>query len=266
MLCVAGVTYAPGFAQGDEDEEEQPWNVSIATRYLSKYSQLGVDLSQDMPALTVEGGITHASGFTFGAASFYVTGSNGGYEQSSFHVGYERAITKFVSFAGTYTYHAYTSDTLNTLAGLKSTVTLGASFHMAPFVVSITYNSFLGDGAANFIGVGASASLSLGSLTLDPELHVSFVSQTLSETLLPKNRGNAKGVGKGLAKQQGASTTTSTTIAGLSDLTIQLSAAYSLGKGFAISLTPAYVYAPTDLAARTSQFLWAAAITYSMDF
>lgn len=56
ILCVAGVTHAELFAQDDEDEEEQPWNVSVATRYQNRFTRLGVDLSQDQPALTMEGG------------------------------------------------------------------------------------------------------------------------------------------------------------------------------------------------------------------
>lgn len=265
ILCVAGLAQGELIAQDDEDEEEHPWNVSIATRYQNRFTRLGVDLSQDQPALTMEGGLTHASGLSFGADAVVVFGSNGGYEQSSFRLGYERAITKIVSIAGMYTYHAFSSDTLSTLAGLSSEVTLGASIHVAPFVVSAFYNAYFGGGTANFITVGASSSHPVGRLTLDPELQMSFVSQTVDVSLLPQNRGNGKGQGKGLAKQQSASTTT-TTITGLSNLTVQVTAGYPLGKGFVISLTPAYVYSPTDLAARTSQFLFSAAVTYSMDF
>jgi pantoate kinase len=119
---------------------------------------------------------------------------------------------------------------------------------------------YFSGGSANFVTFGASTSVQVGSLTLDPGLQMSFVSQTVDVSLLPKNRGK----GKGLVKQQGTPTTT--TITGLSNFSVQVTASYPFGKGFALSVTPAYAYSPTDLAARTSQFLWSAAISYSADF
>jgi hypothetical protein len=87
---------------------------------------------------------------------------------------------------------------------------------------------YFSGGSANFVTFGASTSIPVGSLTLDPGLQMSFVSHTVDVSLLPKNRGK--------------------------------------GKGFSLSVTPAYAYSPTDLAVRTSQFLWSAAISYSADF
>jgi hypothetical protein len=264
VVVIVGLTHGVLFAQEEEDEKDQPWNVSLATHYLSRFTRLGVDLSQDQPALTVEAGLTHASGISFSADAVSALGTNGGYEQSSFHLGYARSLGELVTLSGVYTYHSYTNDTLSTLASLSSTMTLGASVHVSRVTLSVAYNMYFSGGSANFFTVGASTSQNVGSLTIDPEIQMSFVSQTVEESLLPKNRGKGKGQGQGQGKQQ--ATPTTTTITGLSELTVQVTAGYPLGKGFSLSVTPAYVYSPTDLAVRTSQFMWSAALSYSADF
>jgi hypothetical protein len=260
VLFFVGGTHGVLHAQEDEDEGEQPWNVTVATHYLSRFTRLGVDLSQDQPAFTLEGSLAHSSGFNVGADVVSALGSNGGYEQTSYHLGYARSLGAIVRISGVYTYHDYKNDTLSTLASLSNTMTLEASVHWSWVNLSATYNIYFGGGSANFVTIGASTSLHSGSLTLDPELQMSFVSQRVDVSLLPKNRGKGKGQGR----QQGSSTTT--TITGLSSLSVQVTAGYPLGKGFSLSVTPAYVYSPTDLAARPSQLVWSAAISYSADF
>ncbi|MCX6120728.1 MAG: hypothetical protein NTX44_03830 [Ignavibacteriales bacterium] len=249
-------------AQEEEEvEEEQPWNVSLGTRFMNRYTRFGVDLDQDQPALSFEGGIYHTNGFSFGAEAISGFGTNGGYQQSLFHVGYKQPIGKVVTLFGVFTYHAYKSDTLNVLAGLSSTLTLGGTFNINQFLVSVSYDLFFGGGSANYVSAGVSTSCRIGSLALEPSINTIFVSQTVDVSLLPKNRGQ----GKGAVKKQGTTTTT-TTITGLSNLTISVAFNYPLGKGFTVSFTPVYDYSPTDLAVRTSQFLWSGGLSYSIDF
>jgi hypothetical protein len=252
------------YAQEEEDveevEEEQPWNFSLGTRFMNRYTRFGVDLDQDQPALSFEGGINHASGFSFGAEAINGLGTSGGYQQSLFHVGYKQPIGKVVTLSGVFTYHSYKSDTLSVLAGLSSTITLGGTFNINQILVSVSYDLFFGGGSANYFSAGVSTSCQIGSLALEPSINTIFVSQTVDVSLLPKNRGQ----GKGVVKKQG--TTTTTTITGLSNLTISVAFYYSLGKGFTVSFTPMYDYSPTDLAVRTSQFLWSGGMSYSIDF
>ena len=246
----------------EEEEAEQPWNLSLSANYLSRFTRLGVDLGQDQPALSVAGGVTHMSGVGMGAEAINTLGTNGGYEQSSFHLGYQRSIGMGVTLSGLYTYYSYKSDTLSPLSALSSTIALGASIDLKVITLSASYNAFFGGGSANFLSVGASSVIHLGELEVDPSVQAGFVSQSLDIGLLPKNRG--KGLGKGGGKK-GASATT-TTITGLSDLTLAVGFSYPLGNGFSATLTPSYVYSPTDLAARSSQLLFTGGISYSLDF
>jgi hypothetical protein len=264
MICLAGLTQGVTFAQEEEDEGDQPWNVSIGTRYINRFTRFGVDISQDQPALSMEAGLAHASGWSFGAEGVYVLSTDGGYEQSSFHLGYERTLGKSLTLTGVYTYHTTRSDTLSTLAPISSSLAFGASVYIASFTVAASYNAYFGGGNANFFQVGASTSQHVGRWTLDPEMQLSFVSQTVDESLLPKNRGK----GKGLLKKAGATTptTTTTTITGVGSFIVQVTAGYPLGKGLTVALTPAYMYTPTELSERASQFIWSAALRYSADF
>jgi hypothetical protein len=261
VVCLAGLTQGITFAQDEEDQGDQPWNLSIATRYINRFTRFGVDISQDQPALSMEAGLAHASGWSVGAEGVYVVSTDGGYEQSSFHLGYERTLGKSLTVSGVYTYHTTRSDTLSTLAPISSTLAFGASLHVSSFTVAASYNAYFGGGTANFFQVGASTSQHVGKVTLDPEIQMSIVSQTVDVSLLPKNRGK----GKGLLKQAGAATTT-TTITGVGSFTVHVTVGYPLGKGFSVALTPAYMYTPTELSERTTQFIWSAALRYSADF
>jgi hypothetical protein len=97
-------------------------------------------------------------------------------------------------------------------------------------------------------------------MTVQPAAQVCFVSQTVDVSLLPKNRGK----GKGLAKKVGD--VSAETITGLSSLNIVATMSYPLGRGFTVSFAPEYEYAPSDLGARSSQFIWSAGVGYAVEF
>ncbi|MGA9119942.1 MAG: hypothetical protein WB699_11315 [Bacteroidota bacterium] len=256
------------FSQEEEEaevEEEQPWNLSIDANYLSRYTRFGVDLSQNEPAVSLEAVLLHSSGLSAGIAAIGLTGENGGYEESSFHLGYERQLMNALTLSGTYTYHLYRNDSLNALTGISNTLTLGAAVMVKGVRLSASYNLYFGGASANYFSGGLSTTGVIGDLTIQPALEASIVSQEVDISLLPKNRGK----GKGLSKKPGVATTsvvTTETIRGLSNFRAVLTMSYPLGKGFTVSLAPAWEYSPSDLGGTTSQFIVTVGAGYSVDF
>jgi hypothetical protein len=123
-----------------------------------------------------------------------------------------------------------------------------------------SYTSFFGGGTANYIAAGASINAKTGQLTLEPSIQLCFASQTVSDSLLPKNRGKGKG------DKNGTGGALTTTIAGMSNLTISAALHYPLGKGFTASVVPSYVYSPTDLAISKNQFVLTIGLEHSINF
>jgi hypothetical protein len=245
--------------EGD-DEQEQLWSVSSGAHYYSRYTRYGVDLSEDRSAFSFESEISHECGLSAGLEAFALTGTNGGYEHSAFHVGYEYPLNTFIRFTGTYTYYSYKTDTLSVLGGISNAFLLGGTFKVGGFLFSASYTAFFGGGTANYVATGASTNYEIGQLTLEPSVQLCFASQTVNESLLPKNRGKGKG------NKNGVASTLTTTITGMSNLSICLAFSYPHGKGFVISAKPSYVYSPTDLAVSTNQFILTIGLEHSIDF
>jgi hypothetical protein len=243
-----------------DDEQEQLWSVSWGAHYYSRNTRYGADLSEDRPAFSFESDMSHASGLSAGFEAFTLTGTNGGYEHSAFHVGYEYPLNISISFAGTYTYSSYKTDTMNVLAGISNTVSLSGTFNASGLIFFASYSAFFGGGTANYVATGASKNYKIGELTVEPSVQLCFASQTVNDNLLPKNRGKGKGNKNGIAA------TLTTTITGMSNLSIGVTFRYSLGKGFATSIKPSYVYSPTDLAVSTNQIILTIGIEHSIDF
>ncbi len=274
-LAILGVLFTTSLnlclSQEEEDsvEVDEPWNVSTNASYLSRYTSFGVDLSEDEPGVLLEASLTHASGVSFGVDALGRTGEHSGYQQSSFHLGYERELTKSFKVSGIYSYYSYSNDTVSVLAGISNSLGFGATLNIAPVTFGVGYNVFFGNASANYFSGTVGAAWQFGNLSLGPTVQACVASQSVNVALLPKNRGKGMGNGQGQSKKGGGGTTGSVTtesITGLSSLNVTLAVSYALGKGFSASLAPAYQYSPTDLGARSSQFILTATFEYSLDF
>jgi hypothetical protein len=242
------------------DEKDQVWNVSSGTHYYSRYTRYGIDMSEDKSALSIESEIGHVCGLSAGFEAFTLTGTNGGYDHSALHAGYEYPLDTSLSLAGIYTYSSYKSDTMNVLAGIANTVSFIGTYKVNGFNLFASYTTFFGGGTANYVTAGASEKYKIGQLTLEPSVQLCFASQTVSDSLLPKNRGKGKG------DKNGTGSTLTTTITGLSNLTLCAAFHYPLGNGFVASIVPSYVYSPTDLAISKNQFVLTIGVEHSIDF
>lgn len=260
LMILSTIDFLYSQEKEGDDEQEQLWSVSSGAHYYSRYTRYGVDLSEDRSAFSFDSEISHQSGLSAGFEVFALNGTDGGYEHSSFHAGYEYPLSTSIKFTGRYTYYSYKTDTLSVLAGILNELSIGGSLEVSRFLFSVTYNAYFGGGTADYLTTGALANYKIGELTLEPSVQLSFASQTVNQSLLPKNRGKGKG------NIKGTTSTLTTTITGLSNLSISFAFRHPLGHGFATSVMPSYVYSPTDLAASASQFILIIGLEHSIDF
>ncbi|MBF8247500.1 MAG: hypothetical protein HW374_300 [Bacteroidetes bacterium] len=239
-----------------EEDDGGIWSVTSGVKYLSKFTNNGVDLSRDQQALSLSAGIAHASGLSFEVNPVIVLGSNGGYQQSSFALAYEKSFATIVSLGLEFAHYSYKSDTANALAGLANSFSVDLDFDLDPTSISLSYSRYLGGGGASFFSVGISTIRMLGDLAVIPVAQATFANQTVSAIFLTSNKGKSKA-------QIG---TADVSISGLSSLSLLVVFSYPLVEGLSASFTPAFTYTPTELAARSSQFVWSAGLTYSMEF
>lgn len=252
---MAWLLFTAGVAQ-EEEEEELPWSVDVGARYLSKYTNYGIDLGQDRAAMPFGFGISHRSGFTFSSEVVNVLGSSGGIQQSSISLEYERSLSALISLSFEFSHYFYRSDTLSALSGLSNSLSANADFDLEIVSISVFYDVYLGGSSANYFGVSASGYVSAGDVTVVPLLQVGFVSQDIQGTFLKSNRGKPKAqIGSAIQS-----------VTGMSNASFLLVLLYPAGQGFTASFTPSFVYSPSELATRTSQFIWSVGIRYTREF
>ena len=247
---------ATAVAQEEDEQEELPWTFDAGAGYTSKFTKHGVDLGQDQAALPFGCGISHRSGFGLTGQAVNILGSDGGIQQSSVALEYDRSLSDLLSVSFELTHHFYQSDTLNALSGLSNSFSTSVDFDFESVSISLFYDLYLGGGGANYFGVSASGYFALGNLVAVPLVQVGFVSQEVQGSFLKSNRGRPKA-------QIG---TVAQTITGMSNTSVLLALSYPLGQGFSVSFTPSFVYSPSELSTRSSQFIWSTGIRYSRDF
>jgi hypothetical protein len=149
---------------------------------------------------------------------------------------------------------------MSVLAGISNTISLGGTFKISSIILFVSYTAFFGGGTADYIATGASTNFTIGELTGEPSIQLCFASQTVNDNLLPKNRGKGKG------NKNGTASNPTTTITGMSNLTIGIVFRHPLGNGLVASIRSSYAYSPTDLAVSANQCLLTIGLQHSIDF
>jgi hypothetical protein len=252
-------------AQEDATEEkESSWTASAHGLYQNKDNNRGVDLSNDLAMFLYGVRVEHTAGFSLDLSGANLLGSGGGFERWSATVGYTYSATTWLTLSGEYSKFKYKDDSLNAIANLNNSLTLGITFPTKIVNVGLSYSTYFGGGSASYFGLNLDHTYQSGKLTVNPSLNFSLISQTIDQKRLVTYKKILKS-GRGVGKP-GTSTPTSLTVSGLSGITLSVALGYELGNGFAVSLQPTYVYSPkAELAANTSEFLWSVGVTYSRD-
>lgn len=252
VLCQSSAVFAQ---EVEEEDGGHDWMLAAGGRYMSKFTVFGRDLGQDRPAMLLEGTISHASGLSLGAGAAHVFGIEGQFQQSSLLLGYEFSFSDDFSASAEFSRYFYANDSLNVLAAYTHSLSLGADLRVGIASLDVSFERYFGGGGANQLVVGLSTYGELGDISILPLIQASFVSQSVPDLFLKSNK-----------EKKGGAIAGTTTVAGLSSILAAVSLGYPLGQGFRLSLMPAYIYAPTELAAHTSQLIWSAGLRYSLDF
>lgn len=253
ILCVSAIFFffAVPAANGQDDP---PWSASFGTQYISRHIAYGVDLSESAAA-GFSAGLEHSSGLSAGAALLHTIGSGGELQNWSLGIGYEATMAEVVTLGVEFTHYQYSNDSANALASLSNSLSLGIGAEFEPVSVGLSYDMFLGGGGANFISADVSAFYDLGSVYLVPLVQLTFVSQEVESLFLKSG------------KKGGATSTSSvTTVTGLSSLSLHAILVAPITPGLNFTFHPYYLYSPSDLSSSTSRFVWTAGIRYSLEW
>jgi hypothetical protein len=272
LTAVVGLIFLAGpleriHAQDEsKDNEESSWTVSAHGKYLNKDNSRGVDLSNDLATFQYGVGIEHSSGVSLDLGAANLLGSGGGFERWEVALGYSYIATSWMVFSGELTQFKYQDDSLNAVANLTNSLTLGLSFPTTIVNVGLSYNSYFGGGSASYFGLNFDRSFQQQKFTVNPSLNFSFISQTIDQKRLVSYKKNVKAAGKGGGNSGVTISSTSVTLTGLSGMTLAVGLSYDLGSGFTVNAQPMYVYSPrAELASNAGEFLWSVGLTFSRD-
>lgn len=263
ILLAILVTTGTSFAQ--DEEPANPWNISVGSRYMNRYTNYGLDLSQDRAALGYDLTVAHENGFSLSAGTVQTLGTGSALQQWSVGLGYEWRVSESFLLSGEYTHYAYADDSVNVLAALSNGVSFSAELSLDVVDVGFSYDTFLGTNSASYFSLDLSSFHQFSNITILPFAQITFMSQSVENRFLKTNK---TGMGKGGPPSNSTTSTSSvTTVTGLSNFSVHLVLIYPIVDRLSISFHPSYQYSPkAEVAARTSQFIWSAGLRYSFDF
>jgi hypothetical protein len=244
----------PGYGRSKK-QADSPWDLSAGVDYLSRYFKYGIDLGADQPALDWHIDVTHKQGWVFGGdLATVMDGSS--FEEGLLYGGYEYSFSDNFFLRGEFSHSFYSDDSANVIASLSNEVSLEAGLEFDPLAITFSYEHFFDDVGANYYGVNVLSAFETGKFVITPTLDISFISQTVPNAVLIKYKQKGK---KSIALNG-----TSQAVSGLDGFQISVEGMYELGSGFSAVFTPSFVYSPqSDLAFRTTQFIWTVGIAYS---
>jgi len=252
IICCTGA-----YARAAKPAEEQ-WDLSAGMDYLSRYFRYGVDLGADQPALDWHADLSHKKGWLLGG-DFVNVMDGSGFQDGSLYGGYQYDFSENFFLRGEFTHYFYSDDSANILSTLLNEISLEAGLTVDSVEITFSYERFIDGTSANYYGATVLRTFTWGDLDFTPSFNASFISQTVSNTVLTKYKQKGK---KNLTLSG-----TSQNLSGFDGLEISVEAGYDLGAGFRAVVTPAFVYSPQDvLAFRTSQFIWTVGVAYSQSF
>lgn len=259
MLIVIGVSFA------QDEEPESPWNISAGSRYMSRYTNYGLDLGRDRAALGYDVALTHEMGFSLSAGAIQTLGSGGGFLQWSMGAGYDWQVSEIFTLSAEYTHYDYSNDSVSVLASLTNALSFSAELSFDAVDVGFSYDTFLGANSASYYGLDISGFYQIDNISIVPLTQVTFMSQDVENRLLKTTK---TGIGKGGPPSTITSSSTSvTTVTGLSSLSLHVIAIYPIIDRLSVIFHPSYQYSPkAEVSTQTSQFIWSIGLRYSFDF
>jgi len=253
IFIVCALFYTTSLSQ--TDEIQQSWNLSAGIKYLNKYSNYGLDLSNDRAGFSYELGLAHENGLSAHIAAVQV--QDAGIQQWSLGLDYEREMSDWLELAIGYTYFHYSNDSVNVLAELSHELSVSADISIGDFELGFSYDKYPGTNPATYYGISLSGYYKVHDFTFIPLVQTTYMSQEIEGKFLQ--------VGK--KKKISSSETSVSTVTGMSSFSIHLIALYPILQQLTLTLHPSYVYTPQeDISAYQSQFIWSVGLRYSISF
>ena len=241
-----------------QDSEEADFNLSIAAKYLNRFTSYGIDMAGESPAIRTSATLSHQSGlytdvyYTMPTSSSIEKG-----EQGTIDIGYETEFSETFSFYAEFAHYYYNNDTINVFSQYSNSLSLNASIDLEFMELGFSYDRFLGSNGASYFSFDISTFQEIGPVYLMPMLQMVFMSQTVEDRYLDKGKGN---------KGTGSEVIATTTLTGLSSTSLTLVVAYPVFSGLTISIVPSLIfYHQNELSVDSSRFLWNAGLRYSFD-
>lgn len=246
-------------------QDDPAWNSSAAISYLNRYNAYGIDLAET-GAASLSLDLSHASGFSAGAAAIRTMGAGGELQNWSASLGYELTLADLLTLSGEFTHYEHSNDTANVLAAFANSVALGADLDFGIFSAGVSYDAYLGSNAANYFGLNVASFIEAGPLYIVPLIQATMMSQEVEERFL-KSGGSGSGSGGGGSGGGTSTTTTTSTVTGLSSISVHAVVIVPVVSGFSLSVHPYYLYSPkSEVSTESSRFMWTAGMRYSVEW
>lgn len=241
-----------------DEETTTRWEVTSGIKYLNKYTNYGLNLSDDLPALSYAAGIAHESGLS--SELTILQYQHMGIQQLSVGVEYELPLNDWFSLSAGYTYNHHANDSLNILSGLVHELSLSAGISLSTYNLGISYTTFLGNNSGTYFTFDISGYHSWNRLIIVPLIQTTIISQQIENTFIQEGKKK-----KGMSSS--TTITSTTTVTGINSASIHLVLTYPLLSHLDILAHPFLLYTPnSDISTKQYQFLWSFGVRYSTQF
>jgi len=244
------------FAQENSDPD---FDLSFGLKYLSRFVAYGIDLAEDRPAWSFSSSLSHRSGFYTNISFTRPTITTFNAQQFSIDLGYEKEFSERFSMYGEFSHYVFSNDTVNVFSQFSNSISLNADMDLEYFDIGVSYDRFIGGSGASYFSIDISTFQSIGPVYLLPLMQMVFMSQTIEERYLDKDKGKKNNSVEEI--------TSSTTLSGLSNTMITLVAMYPVAESVNLYLASSVIkYHKTELSDDSIGFFWNTGVRYKINF
>ena len=239
-----------------QENHSSDFRFSVGLKYLSRFVDYGIDLSDENPAWSATTSLSHNSGFYIDGRFVKPIETAEDARQLALDIGYEYEFSDYFSMYAEYNYYKYSSDTLHLFSEYSNSLSLNADIDLVIFDLGLSYDRFLGGSGASYFSVDVSKFIEWGSVYLLPMLQTVFMSQEVEMRYLKEGKGK---------KANGTTEVTSTTVTGLSNTMLTIVTIYPLVKNVNLSFMPAIIfYHNRDISVDSTRFIWNIGVRYNL--
>lgn len=241
-----------------QESRKKDFRLSFGAKYLSRFTDYGIDLAQENTAYSLSASMYHKSGLYTDAFFTAPTNSDIDAKQTAVDIGYEYEFSDKFSLSAEFNQYFYSSDSANILSQFDNSISLNAAIELKVFDLGLSYDTYLGSNGASYFGVDISAFYEWGPFYILPLYQMVFMSQTVDQSILQKGKSK---------KNINQTTSTTAEISGLANSIITVAAIYPVLDNLSISFTPTLIIGHNDeLSSESSLFVWNAGVRYRFSF